>query len=446
MLGTIPTALFAQSTSGGGGYVECIGVDFSAAGAGKTLVSDIGGNTSGITFLFIDCKLHASVIKSSVPAGSGTAQIDFIRSGASGVNYTVHRQRYSGLLVEEVSVVRIDGASDGVTPIAWRIDITANCNYSLPFDCPPIAVWNDTPGVPVTATVEGIWQGGALPLDTDIWVEYEYLGDASSPLGSFVADCAANLLTATVSQDGSSAAWSIPGTAFDGASNLVVLSNNNLTVTHNNTTINAGAISTAYNAAGKYDFEVKVEATTTTTNAAGVMSSDFNGVFSTSSLTVNAHATAVQFAGPATGTSIIWSNALSTGIDLGFTPVGTVYCFAIDLTARLAWVRRNNENWNANASANPATGVGGVAMAPGYNFAPIVRFQSSATTTDAMTGNFGTSPYVHPIPAGFGNWPPAWSFKLNATFTPQQAGWIYARVKVGRASSTFYIDPKVELS
>ena len=37
-------------------------------------------------------------------------------------------------------------------------------------------------------------------------------------------------------------------------------------------------------------------------------------------------------------------------------------------------------------------------------------------------------------------------FKLNVTFTAQQKGWVYARVKCAKASSTFYIDPLVTLT
>jgi hypothetical protein len=44
---------------------------------------------------------------------------------------------------------------------------------------------------------------------------------------------------------------------------------------------------------------------------------------------------------------------------------------AVDLTARLAWIRKNAGNWNADAAANPATGANGVAMLPAVSFAPV---------------------------------------------------------------------------
>lgn len=212
LLGTIPTTVLVIGVNSGG-TCDCVGVDFSAAGSGKTIC----GNQSaaeGVRFTLIDCKLDAAVTKAAVPSSGGSTEVDFIRSGASGVNYNVFSSRISGTLNEEITIVRTGGASDGTTAIAWKIDTTANCTYSLPFECPPIAVWNDTTGSSVTATVEGIWGGGAVPLDTEIWLECEYLGSSSSPLGSFVADCAADLLTAGANQTSSSETWGGSTTKF----------------------------------------------------------------------------------------------------------------------------------------------------------------------------------------------------------------------------------------
>jgi hypothetical protein len=211
LLGSIPTTLFAPAANAGAS-LECIGVDFSGAGSGKT-IAGTNATVAVSGFRFIDCKLNASVTKSTVPLNLGSV-VDFIRSGSSGINYAIHRHRMSGLLIEETTIVRTGGASDGTTPLAWKIDTTADCNYSMPFECPVIAVWNDTTGSSVTATVEGIWGGGAVPLDTEIWLECEYLGSNSSPLGSFVADCAADLLTAGANQTSSSETWGGSTTKF----------------------------------------------------------------------------------------------------------------------------------------------------------------------------------------------------------------------------------------
>ena len=161
----------------------------------------------------MDCKLNASVTKSASPQSYGSTEVDFIRCGAAGVNYAVYRDRISGQLTEETTIVRTGGggASDGTTTISWKVVTTANCTYSMPFECPPIAIWNDTTGSK-TATVEGI--AATLPTDQEIWLDLEYLSDASSPQGSFVNDGKADLLATAANQTSSSATWSGSTTAF----------------------------------------------------------------------------------------------------------------------------------------------------------------------------------------------------------------------------------------
>jgi hypothetical protein len=211
LLGTIPTSLFTPG-AGRGGSIECIGVDLSAAGSGKTIMLTAGPSQAG-TATFIDCKLNASVTKSVVPGSHGSQDMDFIRSGSAGTNYTIYRHRISGLLVEETTIVRTGGASDGTTTISWKIVTTTDATYSLPFECPPIAIWNDVTGSSVTATVQGI--GAALPNDDEIWLEVEYLGDASSPQASFVNDGKADLLATAAAQSNSSETWGGGTTDFN---------------------------------------------------------------------------------------------------------------------------------------------------------------------------------------------------------------------------------------
>jgi hypothetical protein len=212
LLGTIPSVLFVQGLFRGA-VVEIIGVDLSAAGSGKTIIS-ANSSAQAQPYRFIDCKLNASVTMSTVPASLGSLEVDFIRCGATGVNYTERHHKFPGLLVEETTIVRTGGASNGTTPISWNIATQSTCTYSMPFECPPIAIWNDTVGSAVTATVEGIWGGGAVPNDDDIWIDVEYLGDASSPQGSFVNDGKADLLATAAGQSSSSATWGGSTTKF----------------------------------------------------------------------------------------------------------------------------------------------------------------------------------------------------------------------------------------
>ncbi|TIQ85254.1 MAG: hypothetical protein E5X38_21225 [Mesorhizobium sp.] len=210
--GTIPTNLFV-SFSGRGGLIECRGVDLSAAGSGKTLVGAITGS-SNAKVTFEDCKLNASVTLAGTPTQQGSLFVDAWRTGSLGANYQFASVRYAGTLTEETTIVRTGGASDGTTPLAWKIVTTANSSYYLPFECQPIMIWNDTTGSSVTATIQGIWGGGAVPNDDEIWIEVEYLGDASSPQGSFVNDAKADPLAAAAGQAAGSGTWGGSTTKF----------------------------------------------------------------------------------------------------------------------------------------------------------------------------------------------------------------------------------------
>jgi hypothetical protein len=79
-----------------------------------------------------------------------------------------------------------------------------------------------------------------------------------------------------------------------------------------------------------------------------------------------------------------------------------------------------------------------------------VEYLGDASSPQASFVNDGT-PDLLTTPANQTSSTATWGgsttkFKLNVTFTPQQKGWIYARVKCAKASSTFYIDPLVILT
>jgi hypothetical protein len=212
ILGTVPTVLFQPAT---GGIVDCEGVDLSAFSG---VLVGLTGNASGTQWRFVDCKLNASVTKAttnlSTMLGNGGTEVHFVRTGSSGVNYNIFKQSKTGVLNQETTVVRTGGASDGTTPIAWKVDTSASCSFATPFECPLVAIWNDTTGSSKTATIEGIWGGGAVPNDDEIWVDVRYLGDASSPQASLVSDRKATILSSAAGQASSSETWGGSTTKF----------------------------------------------------------------------------------------------------------------------------------------------------------------------------------------------------------------------------------------
>ncbi len=209
--GTVPTSLFQAM---GTGVIDCEGVDLNAY---TGTLATTSSSAPGMQWRFVDCKLNGSVVKATANLatilGNGSHEVHFVRTGSSGVNYNIFKQHKTGALNEELTVVRTGGASDGTTPLAWKIDTSATSSYFTPFECPLIAVWNDTTGSSKTATVEGVWGGGAVPNDDEVWVEVRYLSDASSPQGTIVKD-ARTILGTAAGQTSSSETWGGSTTKF----------------------------------------------------------------------------------------------------------------------------------------------------------------------------------------------------------------------------------------
>ena len=80
---------------------------------------------------------------------------------------------------------------------------------------------------------------------------------------------------------------------------------------------------------------------------------------------------------------------------------GSVICIAFDADSRLVWYRvGSGGNWNNSASANPATGAGGVQTYLGRGI-PAYPALGLTTSGSAVTANFGDSAFVGAVPSGF---------------------------------------------
>lgn len=205
----IPTTMIILP-SGGSFLAE--GVDFSAIPSGKT-VTGSAGNLGGMSVLK-DCKFASGVTVYVPQDGWPFTGIDVVRCDSVGTNYRSERYMGFAAQVTETTIVRTGGASDGVTPISWRIATLTGPTFVHPFESMPISIWNDDTGGAKTVTVEGIWGGGSPPDNDDIWIGVEYLGDSGSPRGSFVSSAKATVLSTAAAYASSSETWGGSTTAF----------------------------------------------------------------------------------------------------------------------------------------------------------------------------------------------------------------------------------------
>ncbi len=204
---TLPTNLVTAYNSS---IVSFEGVDLSALASGKTLFSN---QNSTAQIILRDCKLGSSVTVASI-GSLGGPRIDLIRCDAGATNYRSERYWFHGTQTIETTIVRTGGASDGTTPISWKLVTTANSKWVDPFESHLISIWNDTTGSAITVTLYGIWGGGAVPNNDDIWVEAEYLGASGNPQGSFITNSKADNLAAGSASSSDSSTWGGSTTKF----------------------------------------------------------------------------------------------------------------------------------------------------------------------------------------------------------------------------------------
>lgn len=189
---------------------------FTFTGHGTSLVRDC--NLSGITSnlvnvtsgpqdcIFANCRLGSGVTLATDSIGSpGGSTLRVHNCDSAATNYRMYTAYYWGTSQQNTSTYNDNGATDGTTPISWQVDTNANPYFGQPFISEQIFQWVDTIGSELTATVEVA--GSTTLYDDEIWMEIEYLGNASYPLGSF-ADCRkADVLATRAAVPSSSATW-----------------------------------------------------------------------------------------------------------------------------------------------------------------------------------------------------------------------------------------------
>jgi len=195
----LPTTLLQLVSTKSASLIE--GVDLSALGAGKALFATLVVNAKAV---FKDCRLGASVgVAGAITVAQTT--VDLIRCDSGDTNYRQERYVFEGVLTTETTIVRTGGASDGTTPISWKIVTTASPKWFAPFKCFPLVIWNETVGSAITLTVECI--ASAVLNNDDIWFDVEYLGTSGFPQGNFATSGKTDILATGAANPTSTETW-----------------------------------------------------------------------------------------------------------------------------------------------------------------------------------------------------------------------------------------------
>ncbi|MDP2621472.1 MAG: hypothetical protein Q8P46_15095 [Hyphomicrobiales bacterium] len=203
---TIPTVL-VRALATASGTTRMSGLDLTAL-AGGTII----GAGAIQTALIRNCKLDATAVVAETPTGHGH-DVVLINSDSGDTNYRTEKYSYAGTLTTETTIVRSGGASDGTTPIAWKLVTTANSELQAAFESLPITIWNDTLSE-ITLDIEGIWGDGAVPDNNEIWMEVDYLGDGDFPISSRVSTGLADFLATPAALSAGSGTWGGSTTKF----------------------------------------------------------------------------------------------------------------------------------------------------------------------------------------------------------------------------------------
>ena len=203
---------FIKTFSAVAADVDVYGLNMSSASTSMNLLAV---NLNGVGQVKFDsCKMPAGWTGGIVSGSAllqGGLKTMMINCDSADTNYRLITTGWGAALRTETAVYRTGGASDGVTPISWRIATNATTTYPLiNFDAPPITLWNDVTGSPATVSIEVLTDGVTLKND-DAWLEVQYLDDAGYPLGALVSDERPSQLAAAADQDASTATWTTTG-------------------------------------------------------------------------------------------------------------------------------------------------------------------------------------------------------------------------------------------
>lgn len=212
---TTPSVLFRGAIGNHKSRLLVQGLDCTNLGTSIDLVQNVG---SGSDWVLRNCKLPpswaGSLVAGTKQAGS---RVEMHNCDSGDTSYRLWVEPYAGSIKSETTIVRTGGASDGTTPLSWRMTTGTAAIYPLlVLSSPELVRWNETLGGAITVGVEvvhdaqGAGSGGAFQ-DDELWLDVQYLGTSGFPISSFVSDAKASVLASAADQTTSTEVWTTTG-------------------------------------------------------------------------------------------------------------------------------------------------------------------------------------------------------------------------------------------
>jgi hypothetical protein len=201
--GTSPTSFLRAIGSGSKMLLE--DVDLSNASASINLCPTMG---VGSQIIFRNCKLPASWTGLLSSASAAGAVAEMHNCDAGDTNYRYQRSTQWGDIYSETSIVLSGGATDGATPISWKLVSASTAKLPhLTLDTGEIVVWNEATGSPITASLDFIHDSATALKNDEVWMDVEYLGTSGYPLAVHADSNKSDVLAANANVASSTATW-----------------------------------------------------------------------------------------------------------------------------------------------------------------------------------------------------------------------------------------------
>jgi hypothetical protein len=202
--GTAPNTFFSYSTdtNANDAVIRFVNTDLSFLTSGKVLSNP---GYSRVTRRIVElhrCRLASGVVLSSAYLSPGAGHVRMVECD-HGTNY-VRQYTYGYLGTVTEDTVRIRDDSDST--YSHKLVSSANAKFYAPLRSFPVARYNATEGSAITVRVEVLTDGVTLT-DGEFWIEANYLGSASYPLGSIASSAKADILAASSNLATSSEGW-----------------------------------------------------------------------------------------------------------------------------------------------------------------------------------------------------------------------------------------------
>ena len=208
-----PTEIFSTTGTGHSTRAELIQLlncNLTALDGGTAIVN-VAGFTKGGRLEIVNSALGSGMTFTTGSWSSlGRFEVTAINCDSGDTNYKFRYQNRLGTLVESTSVYASDGFEfGGLTPLSWQIVTTSQCNEFEPFVTPWMVRWNDSTSAQ-TASLEVVHDSATALHDRNLWAEFEYLSNASYPLGTLASARNAQPF------DGSSSNWGAGSATWTG--------------------------------------------------------------------------------------------------------------------------------------------------------------------------------------------------------------------------------------